>query len=179
MNDPFELLGLPRRPWLDEGAIRTAFQEQARHWHPDAPGGDADRFAAINAAQAALSEPAVRLQLLVGDAPLPAMPPDPALGFRVGSGIRDADAAAARRAACRTALELALIASDLAAARLALQGLRREVEQSLVSARESLRTLDVQWPDVSPGRLAEAAAEFRFLRRWLVQLRERELALSL
>jgi len=178
MDDPFALLGLPRKPWLDEAAIRAAFQKRARELHPDAPDGDAEKFAPLNAANAAISDPAARLQLLSGlDAPH-ALPADVEFGFRIGSMVRDADAAVAGLAAARNTLERAMASTEVARVRTALEALARELELRLEQSREELRVLDAVWPDVEPRALATLAAEFRFLQRWRAQIRERELALS-
>jgi len=44
MSDPFALLDLPRRPYLESADIRAAFQSRARVLHPDASGGNAEDF---------------------------------------------------------------------------------------------------------------------------------------
>lgn len=179
MDDPFALLGLPRRPWLEEGAVRAAFHQRAREWHPDAPGGDVEKFSALNAAQAALSDPATRLQMLSGHSPSPAMPADPGLGFRVGNAIREADSITGRLSSARNSLDRALLAPEASRSKKSLENLGLEIAEALERAVAAARTLDAAWPDVEPEQLARLGAEFRFLRRWRAQLRERALALSL
>ncbi len=178
-DDPFALLDLPRRPWLEPTVLRAAFQARARECHPDAPCGDAVRFTALNAAQAALSDPAQRLSLLAWPSPPHSMPRNAALGFRVGSGVREAAALIARREGARSPLERALADSDAAASRKSLALLDREIADEWMRAETTLREWDALWPDVAASDLAALAAEFRFLARWRSQLRERMLALSL
>jgi hypothetical protein len=53
--DPFEALGLPARPDLDDETVRAAWREIAAATHPDrADGGDLARYTAASAAYAEL-----------------------------------------------------------------------------------------------------------------------------
>jgi curved DNA-binding protein CbpA len=178
MDDPFEILGLPRRPWLDERVVRAAFQRCARELHPDAPGGDADKFTSLNSAHALLADPASRLQWLSGREASTGLPADSEFGFRVGSILRDTDAALAKVAAARNPLERALCSAAIADARKSLAALNAELDHRLARADRQLRALDAGWPVVEPSALVALASEFRFLRRWRSQVREREVALS-
>ena len=42
--DPFQILGLPKRPLLTEEEIGQAYRRLAGELHPDQAGGDASRF---------------------------------------------------------------------------------------------------------------------------------------
>jgi curved DNA-binding protein CbpA len=179
MSDPFTLLGLQRRPFLDEAAIRAAFQQRARQCHPDADGGSADEFSALNAAQALLSDPASRLQLLAGGAAPAGMPADGEFGFRVGAVLREADGVIAKMGVSRNAIERAMLARESAAVRKSLESLAGDLSQRFIAAVEKLCALDAAWPEAEAAALAGLGAEFRFLQRWRDQLRERELALSI
>ena len=56
--DPFEALGLPARPDLDDETVRAAWRQIAAETHPDrADGGDLARYTAASAAYAELRTP--------------------------------------------------------------------------------------------------------------------------
>ena len=56
--DPFEALGLPARPDLDDETVRAAWRAIAAATHPDRPdGGDLARYTAASAAYAELRTP--------------------------------------------------------------------------------------------------------------------------
>src|SRR5580765_7856135 len=69
MTDYFALLGVPRRPWVDEEALKARFLELSAGAHPDRvheAGADEKqranaRFAEVNAAYTCLREPKSRL----------------------------------------------------------------------------------------------------------------------
>lgn len=65
MTDYFAALGLERKAALDVEAVKARFQERGRDLHPDAKGGDAQAFAALNEAQAVLTRPSARLRHLI------------------------------------------------------------------------------------------------------------------
>src|ERR1700693_4333599 len=90
--NPFEILGLPERPDLDDETVRAAWRAIAAATHPDrADGGDLARYTAASAAYAELRTPWGRseayadLAELAGagqepvTAPLPAVPAVPAV----------------------------------------------------------------------------------------------------
>ncbi|MEQ0558119.1 J domain-containing protein [Amycolatopsis sp. NEAU-NG30] len=52
--DPYAVLGVPET--ATDREITAAFRRLARELHPDAPGGDRDRFAAVVAAYELLRE---------------------------------------------------------------------------------------------------------------------------
>lgn len=173
--DAFSLLGLPRRPWLDPDEVRAAFQEKSRALHPDAPGGDAAAFAALNAAQQTLASPAARLRLLAGNAPIPAAPPDVDFAFRLGGQLRVIDAALAKVRSARLGLERALAVRELVSLRGEVEKLSAELRSRLAAAEERLRGVSLD----QPAALAALAAEFTYLDRWTAQLRERQLELQI
>jgi hypothetical protein len=44
MQDAFAMLQLPRRPWLEESGVRSAFQQAAARMHPDVASGSTADF---------------------------------------------------------------------------------------------------------------------------------------
>jgi hypothetical protein len=177
--DAFDMLGLPRRPWLDPAAVRAAFQERARTLHPDAGTGDAEKFARLNAAQAALGHPATRLRLLAGDAPAIAVAAtDADLFLRIGAVVQEARGVRARLDEATSALSRALLAAEIAEVRAELAACSEVVATALAGAEEELRALDESWPEVAPDALARLAARFDRLLRWRKELSERALELT-
>jgi hypothetical protein len=177
--DAFDMLGLPRRPWLDAAAVRAAFQERARALHPDAESGDAEEFARLNAAQAALSHPATRLRLLVEEAvPRGAAATDADLFLRIGAAVQEARGVRARLDEATSPLARALLAAEIAEVRPELAACAEAVEAALAGAEEELRSLDEAWPDVASEALAGLATRFERLLRWRKELSDRILELT-
>jgi curved DNA-binding protein CbpA len=177
--DAFDLLGLPRRPWLDPAAVRAAFQDRARILHPDAAGGDAEEFARLNAAQAALGHPATRLRLLVGEAlPRGAVATDADLFLRIGAAVQEARGVRARLDEATSPLARALLAAEIAEVRPELAACAELVETALSGAEAELRALDEVWPGGGPEALARLAARFDRLLRWRKELSDRALELT-
>jgi curved DNA-binding protein CbpA len=177
--DPFEILGLSSRPWLEETAVRRAFQGRARALHPDSAGGDADRFAVLNAACAALANPASRLRLLAGDEVPPAMPSDMQTGFRVAELAGKTRALVGKAGSVSNPLAKALLAAEATALRKDLAA----VEQVLADLDEllesCLREVDARWPEVPAREIAALAGEYVFLGKWRGQVRDATLEFEL
>lgn len=178
MMDAFEFLDLPRRPWIEPGEIRAAFQRRARELHPDAADGDAAAFVRLNAAYRELERPALRLRRLLGERTIPAAPPDIALGFEIGATLQEGDGLLQKWRAASAPLARALLAEDIAAARVRVSALARRVTGHVSAAETRLRALDAAWPDVAPDDLAALAGAFSFFDRWTAQLRERAAELA-
>ena len=81
--DHWQTLGLS--PGADAAALKRAFRQQARRWHPDLNGNDPvaeERFKQVNEAYAVLSDPVRRRAWERGEDPTGGEPPDPfATGF--------------------------------------------------------------------------------------------------
>lgn len=179
MDDPFEVLGLPRRPAVDESALRAKYLELAARWHPDAGGGDAGRFQQVRAAYEILSDPASRLRALLpaGAASGGAMP-DADLFSRVGAAVQAAKSLADDPRARASGLAAAVFEAERADALNALRAVRAEVDALHRRECGALDALDRSWPDVSAGDLAAVAARLRFSARWLREVDEWEFRLS-
>ncbi|MER3570235.1 MAG: hypothetical protein C4348_01340 [Patescibacteria group bacterium] len=60
MKDYYQILGVPEN--ADEETIKKAFRELAKKYHPDVPGGDADKFKEILEAYRVLSDKKLRAE---------------------------------------------------------------------------------------------------------------------
>lgn len=60
MENYYEILGVPEN--ADEEAIKKAFRELAKKYHPDRPGGDAEKFKKIVEAYRVLSDKKLRAE---------------------------------------------------------------------------------------------------------------------
>ena len=193
--DPFALLALPRRPWLEPETVKAAFHRLGRELHPDAVGGagDAGRFAALNEAQATLTDPRRRLSSLLawefGDGAASSAPaPIPAglgnLVFPTQSFLQTVDGFLARKAAAAGVLARALLAREEWTLREEAETRLAELEASHANSLDDLRRFDAEsWNDARPP---DAAATLRglhdrlsYLGRWLEQFRERLFPLGL
>lgn len=194
--DPFALLDLPRRPWLDADAVKAAFHRLGRELHPDAPGpnGDAGRFAALNEAQATLTDPRRRLSSLLtlefGDTASSAPAPVPAglgdLVFPTQGLLQAVDRFLARKTAATAALARALLAREEWTLREQVETRLAELETLHTNALDDLRWFDAEgWGDggAPPAGAAETLRELRdrlsYLGRWTEQFRERLFQLGL
>lgn len=157
MKDFFELLGQPRRPWLDAGIVQEAFVSAAAGVHPDrihnAPASTRqeahDRYTALNEAQLCLRSARCRLRHLLeleegkplGE--LQEVPDDLMEAFsQLSRQIRTTDAHLKR---CRE------IVSPLLKVALFKRGeeLREELQRSQAALQERTDTLESQLHAVS------------------------------
>jgi len=182
MSDHFAILGQPRRPWLEEEALKDAFHRATAQEHPDIAGGSGEKAAALNAAYAALRDPAARLKHLLelewpdrGVASA-AIAPELADLFGKIAALRQAGAALKKKeAAAQSPLGRALLAGEKAAHRRDLETALAMLSAGETSARENLRLLDTGWSqrqDATHDLLAAVQQNFAFLAKWQAQLRE-------
>jgi hypothetical protein len=176
--DAFDLLELPRRPWLEPNDVRSAFQRRARKLHPDSAAGDGEAFVRLNAAYRELERPARRLRQLLGGHAIPSAPPDVALGFEIGAALRESGLLLDRWRQAAAPLGRALMAEEISIARSRLHALANQVTARIADAETRLRSLDAAWPDVASEDLAALAGAYSFFDRWAAQLRDRITELS-
>ena len=177
MPDHFAVLAQPRRPWLDEAALKEAFHRATAQHHPDITGGEGEKAAELNAAYAVLRDPALRLKHLLELAAPEALRNRPALAPELGAffgkiaALHQAGTAYEKKNALARALAI-----DEG------RELRAEVEVCLLALGESeagalseLRGVDVRWEQhdpEAPALLAALQQHFAFLAKWQAQLRE-------
>ena len=182
MPDHFAILGQPRRPWLDEAALKDAFHQATARQHPDVAGGSGEEASALNAAYAVLRDPAARLRHLLelewpDAAPVSAaVAPELADAFGKIAALRQAGSALQKKAAAaQSPLARALLAGEQAEQRRALESALAALAADESSALEVLRGLDVEWSErdeTMRTRLAAAQQRLAFLAKWQAQLRE-------
>jgi curved DNA-binding protein CbpA len=175
VNDPFGLLGLTPRPLPGQELVREAYFRAAASHHPDAPSGDAAKFAEVKRAFEVLSDPAERLRALAGEGA--GGPPDGDLFLIVGAAV-----GAARKAlvAARSPAPLAraLASGGLVEARRMVDECTSKVLAARTEAEAELEQLDRDWPGVPPASLLALASKFRFLGKWESELAERQFDLT-
>lgn len=203
--DAFELLGLPRRPWVDSDQVKTLFHERSAALHPDrhhtAPESVREemgrRYAALNEAHQILREPRERLlhllELETGGKPrdIQKIPPGTMdLFVEVGQTCRDCDEHLRKQAgAVSPILRLQLMQAgldwvekmELLAGRVRTKGIELESE---------LRTMNAAWESApAPGESGRAAAlpldrleqiyrSMSYVSRWMAQIQERMVQLA-
>ena len=186
MIDYFAILAQPRRPWLDEKALRETFHERARVSHPDTAGQTSKEFASLSEAFRVLSDPKLRLQHLLqleSSAASPDILPKDLedLFPDMTAVMQKAEDLLKRMRATTNALSRSLFKPEL-------MGIQNEIAQSLATLLEryeqtmaKLRTLDQTWTAVpSPdfSGLSQLYLKISYLSRWMTQLEEKKLELS-
>jgi len=204
MTDPFQLLGLPRRPWLEPDDVKAAFLARSAPVHPDkihsAPEAEkaaaARAFAELNAAHLALAEPKTRLLHLLTlergakPADIQNLPAGLAELFtEVATRCRETDVFLAEKARVTSPL-LQVQWFERAQARLEeLDLLHQKLNDFHQRLTGELRALDRRWPAPGPDAGAVPAALlddveqlyrlYGYYNRWHRQLNERKTGLMI
>lgn len=196
MTDYFALLELPRSPWLEVAAIKERFATKSGPVHPDRvhQADDAtrtaatQRYAELNAAQQCLADTRQRLRHLIeletGQPPsdVGVVPPHISeLFFKVGQSLRTADELVRQKQAATSPMVQAQV-MRLVMDR--MEGLREvigELEQRRSKLDDQCRALGANPAerDTFIPILTELHRDYSYLNRWLEQLRERLLQLTL
>jgi curved DNA-binding protein CbpA len=178
--DCFQILQLPRAPWLDEDAARDQFQRLAATVHPDAAQGNSSAFVALNHAWQVLKAPTSRLrhyleleypETLAAAAPNPAISGD--LFMDVAGIQQEAASLASKLAAAQSPLARAVLEGARVKTRAKLDSVSERVGNEIAAIHERIQT-----PNAAPAALAACLGELVFLEKWAAQLRERAVALS-
>ena len=197
MTDYFALLEQPRRPCCDLDALKSRFLALAGEVHPDrnaSQGTSATqtRSAELNAAYTCLKEPRDRIRHLLelenGRRPtdLQSIPEELASFFlRVGVLGCEADSRNRRRQAA----DSLILRTEMFTADQSVTDEMLTVEQELLARRDELllqvKALDSRWLAEGENRADQLRAleqmyrSLSFLTRWLGQVQERVLQLSL
>jgi len=179
MTDPFDLLGLPRRPLLSEEEIGTAYRKLAGEIHPDQADGDANRFKELGEAASILDDPARRLRSLAGiDSGSIPSPEATDLFPRIATLLQEADSLISRHAAATNPLAKAVLAVPIKKLAADLEGLLSILHEWHSSLDVRLKKLDDAWQMHDLKEVAALADSFAYARRWERQLKERKLTLD-
>lgn len=184
MTDYFALLDQPRSPWLDPEQLKQAFHAKTLRAHPDAQGAEASgdaAFAEINEAYQVLREPKRRLQhlvVLLGKTPpgrASAIPQDLDNLFPAVAGLtNDANVVLQKVSASTNALSLSLLRPESLRIRGDIARMLDKLRRLQRTAEDELRRADANASDI----LQQLYVRFSYLGRWIAELEEKELKLS-
>jgi curved DNA-binding protein CbpA len=172
------MLGLPRRPGLDEADLQEKYLRLAARWHPDAPTGDGGKFRELQEARKTLKDPAARLRHLLDlegyeNPPGGKFQPPADLFLEVAEALEAAKRIAARLSAAPSSLARALLTGE----RVAVERKIRQVMHDLAGHRNrclaQISECDARWPEKNLPHLDRIRNEMVYLIRWENELRER------
>src|SRR5882724_9760255 len=160
MPDHFALLGEPRRPWLDAGALKQKFLTLSANAHPDKIHSASDMeksaaaksFAELNAAYTCLADPKTRLLHLL-ELELGAKPKDiqqiptalADLFAEVANSCRSADGFLAEKSKATSPLVQVQLFERGQEWVEKLNGLQRKLNELREKLNVELKSLDAQW----------------------------------
>lgn len=197
MSEYFDLLGLPRSPWLDAGDVKSRFTELSAPVHPDrvhqsddtTRKAATDRYAELNSASQTLLNSRLRLKHLIevetGDSPsdvgsVPAHISD--LFFKVGQVFGRADKLIAELQEESSpmvrvdTMRRALVMVDK------LQTLQQTLNDEVQKLDDCCQQLSDQWASESFRPINELTTLYRdysYLNKWQDQVQEKRLQLTL
>jgi curved DNA-binding protein CbpA len=184
MTDYFALLEQSRAPWLDPEQLREAFHRKTLLNHPDAQweATGYGAFTEINEAYQVLRDPKRRLQhllTLMGETPASraaATPRDVEELFPAVAGLtREAEVVLQRVAGSSSALSLSLVRPELLRVRGEIEQMLGELRRLHGNAEDALRSADMN----STAVLHDLYLRFSYLSRWIAELEEKQLRLSI
>ena len=200
MKDPFALLGVPRRPWIDAETLKQRFLSLSSECHPDRTHQAAsaekkaaqDRFTELNAAYQTLLDPRERLRALLQQeagkhaSDVQTIPPGLMnLFVEAGKVCREADAFLAKKAAQTSPLLKVQLFEQAQNWIDELRGVRDQVTQSHQTLLDEIKKLDSGWETLSVeekesrlGRLQEIAGLLNYPKKWNARLEEKIVQLS-
>lgn len=196
MADYFAVLDLPRSPWLAPEQVREQFVRFSAQVHPDRVHQDDQtkrdeanqQYAELNAAQTCLSDASARLKHLLElegvELPKDVGAPPTAitdLFFQIGRTLRSADELLKQKAGNISPMVRAhLMRSSLQMVE-TIRSTIVDLERREAGLDARCKTLAEAWrQNQRPvDRLTDLLKKYRFLRRWLSQLRERSVQLTI
>jgi curved DNA-binding protein CbpA len=179
MSDPFDLLGLPRRPLLSEQEVGSAYRQLAAKHHPDQETGNELLFRELGEAAAILRDPARRLRELSNSPSGSQLPPKAAELFpQIASMLQQANNLIKKQSSSSNALAKALLAAPLKHLNTDLNSTLKHLQEWRGSLDQDLITIDSRWPEHDPHEINTLADSYAYAGRWESQLRERKLSLE-
>jgi curved DNA-binding protein CbpA len=204
MTDLFALLGEPRRPWIDADLLKEKFLARAAQLHPDrihqAPEAERQaagrQYSALNAAYNCLRDPGRRLQHLLelelGAKPggVQNLPPGMMeFSMEVGRLCREADDLVKAKLSVNSPVLKVRLFEQSQSVTDSLNALRQSINGRLGELMAELKAMNPAWEAaqatpakherLSLERLEEARCVLAYFSRWLEQIQERVLELSL
>ncbi len=204
MTDLFALLEEPRRPWVDSDLLKEKFLARSAQLHPDrihqAPEAErqaADRhYLALNSAYNCLRDPGRRLQHLLelelGTKPggVQNLPPGMMeFSMEVGRLCREADDLVKEKVSVNSPVLKVRLFEQSQSLTDALNALRQRINRHSGELVAELKAMNPAWetaqatPSIRDGlsleRLEEIRCVWAYFSRWLEQLQERVVGLSL
>ena len=195
MVDFFSLFNEPRRPWLDPEVLKGKFHGLSAELHPDRARTEPEkakaqeRYTELNAAYRCLREPKDRLLHLLtlerGDKPkeVQTIPPGVMEWFlEVGKLCREADAFLAEKMKATSPLLRVQLFERGEGLRSRLNALAAKLKGELGTLEDEARELNAEWERQSPlplDRLEEIYRRTSYYSKWLAQVQERAVQLSL
>ena len=200
MKDPFALLGVPRRPWIDPNLLKQKFLSLSADSHPDRlhHANEAQKrtaqnqFTDLNAAYQSLLDHRERLLCLselefgkrtpeVQNIPAELM----SLFLEVGKLCRDADAFLRQKAEQTSPLLKVQLFERAQHCIEGLRALQQEVTRSSGALLAEVKQLDSGWEELVAAekqprlqRLHEIAGLINYFKKWNAQIQERIVQLS-
>jgi curved DNA-binding protein CbpA len=200
MRDYFAVLGIARRPWVEEEVIKSRFFELSGQAHPDRVVGgdpqsrsDAEKtFSELNAAQLCLKNPRERLLHLLAlegytDRSKGEQVPAVAMEFfaPVGELNKRVDHFLAEKKKAASPIVKAGLFQEGLEWTIKIQDLQEELSRRMNALQEEIKRIDEQWETMNDDqrgavflRLSELAQSLGFLQKWRAQLQERMQALA-
>lgn len=178
MTDFFALLGLPRRPGLDEDRLQETYLRLAAAWHPDSPAGDVKKFRDLQEGRKTLLDPAARLRhlLVLEGLESPsggAFQPPSDLFLEVAGALDAAKKTTARLQAARSAIARASMAGERVTAERKVRRSMDAIAGCRSGCLSRIAECDAFWPEKNWPALEKIRNELVYLTRWEKELRER------
>ncbi|MEN8775389.1 MAG: DnaJ domain-containing protein [Akkermansiaceae bacterium] len=177
MIDPFALLGVPRKLWLDDAEIDRVLRKASQLHHPDA-GGNQEEFQKIRLAGELLKSPAKRVRAAIACEGLGfdergAIPSEVMDYFSpVASVLQDVDGFVADRSKALSGLGKAVLDARVPVLKVELE--RVIAQLSELESRMVSRFVDFDekgWAQCS-DEMSGVARGLVFVTKWTAQLRE-------
>lgn len=190
MRDFFALLAQPRQPWLEPSVLKEKHHELTRRAHPDVRGQEVrEKFEDINEAYRILSEPKLRIQHLLqlegdispaGDRPIPSDLHE--LFLQIGTLCQTTQRVFTQIGDDSGALARSLARSDFLQLQRQTGQLLEQLSHSYDDCLAELRSLNEIWnkkQEETVSSLQRLHDRMAYLSRWIAQLKEMELQLTL
>ena len=176
MTDYFAVVGLPRRPGVDENVLQENYLKRAASWHPDAPGGDVEKFRELQDARKILSDPAARLRHLLAlegyESQAGSSQAAPELFLEVAGVLEMSKSVRRRLENTRSAIGRAALVPERQRAEQRILQISGEVAARREELLNLLAREDRNWPDADFSTLEKIGKTLVFLTRWSSELRD-------